>query len=234
MTGLVVTGVMLGLLGSGHCLGMCGPIALVVPSRRRSWPGRSMDALLFNGGRVLTYAILGGMVGLLGRGIHLMGIQRGVSIGLGLLVIMALLWPRVGRALDVMPWLAVRIGRVRSFFARQLMRTSPGALVISGSLNGLLPCGMVYTALAISLVQGSALLGAIFMLLFGVGTWPVLIGLRLGVGSLGVRPRAMLRRLSPVIMGLMAVLFLLRGLGLGIPYVSPAIEQVPVGVQACR
>lgn len=234
MTGLVLTGFTLGLLGSGHCLGMCGPIALAVPSRRSSLRGKLMDALLFNGGRVLTYVLLGGSVGVFGRGIQLMGLQRAVSIGLGLIVMMILLWPRVGRALDVLPSLAGRIGRMRSYFAGQLARTSPGALMISGSLNGLLPCGMVYMALAISLVQGSALLGAVFMFLFGMGTWPMLIGVRLGAGAIGARPRAMLQRLSPVIMGLMAVLFLLRGLGLGIPYVSPLIEQIPVGVQACR
>ena len=234
MTGLVVTGFMLGLLGSGHCLGMCGPIALAVPSRRSTPQGKLLDALLLNSGRVLSYVLLGGLVGTFGRGIQLMGLQRGISIGLGLVVIVILLRPGVGRALDVLPWLARRIGRMRSFFARQLVRTSPGALMISGSLNGLLPCGMVYMALAISLVQGSALLGAIFMLLFGMGTWPMLIGVRLGAGAIGARPRAMLQRLSPVIMGLMAVLFLLRGLGLGIPYVSPSIEQIPLGVQACR
>jgi sulfite exporter TauE/SafE len=225
---------LLGLLSSAHCVGMCGPIALAVPSSRTTWPGRIADGLLLNGGRLLTYAALGALFGTFGRGLHLAGLQQTVSITMGVLMLLAVLLPSLLRE-DLFTTAALAgLGRLRSSLARNLRRTSPVGLLVTGSLNGLLPCGMVYFALAGALVQDGALDGALFMALFGLGTWPAMLAVRLGGGLVSGAWRTGFRRAAPFVFALLGALFILRGLGLGIPYVSPVLHEVPVGVQDCH
>lgn len=226
--------VVLGFASSAHCLGMCGPIAVAVPSVRSSWQGRLMDTLILNGGRVATYATLGALFGAFGRGLMIAGLQRTVSIAMGTLMLLMILWPRLSAVTGAQGALSRNLSTFRSFFARRLSRVSPAGLFMSGMLNGLLPCASVYMALAMAMVQDGALHGALFMCVFGIGTWPVLIALRMGGGAIGGRSRATLRKMAPVLTGLVAVLLILRGMDLGIPYVSPAIDAPPTGVQACE
>lgn len=225
---------LLGALGSAHCVGMCGPIALAVPSVRRSWSGRLGDALLLNSGRVFTYALFGALFGSFGRGLHLAGLQRTVSIALGVLMLLALLVPALFRKDLVTGKALASIGKLRTLLGRNLRRTSPEGLFLTGLLNGLLPCGMVYFAIAGALVQNGPLNGTLFMMLFGLGTWPALFAVRLGGDLLSQGWRSGMRRIAPYVFALMGVLFILRGLSLGIPYVSPVIQEVPVGQQECH
>ena len=180
MTPFLGAAFLLGVLGSAHCVGMCGPIALAVPSARSSWSGRLADAVLLNSGRVFTYALLGALFGSFGRGLHLAGLQRTVSITLGVLMLLALLVPALFRKDLVTGTAVASIGALRTFLGRNLRRTSPEGLFLTGLLNGLLPCGMVYFAIAGALVQNGPLNGSLFMMLFGLGTWPALLAVRLG------------------------------------------------------
>ncbi len=225
---------LLGALGSAHCVGMCGPIALAVPSSRSSWPGRAMDALLLNGGRVFTYALLGALFGTFGRGLHLAGLQQAVSIAMGVLMLGAVLMPAFFHK-DIFTTASLGgLGKLRSALARNLRRTSPEGLFLTGLLNGLLPCGMVYFAVAGALVQDGALHGALFMAAFGLGTWPAMLAVRLGGGLVTGAWRSGMRKAAPFVFALLGVLFILRGMGLGIPYMSPALHEVPVGAQECH
>jgi sulfite exporter TauE/SafE len=225
---------LLGALSSAHCVGMCGPIALAVPSARSSHLGRMTDALLLNGGRLVTYAVIGALFGVFGRGLHLAGLQQALSISVGVLMVLAVLVPALFRK-DVFTTATLGgLGRLRSMLARNLRRTSPEGLFLTGLMNGLLPCGMVYFAVAGALVQDGPLNGALFMLAFGLGTVPALLTLRLGAGMLTPERRSGLRRLAPYVLGLLGVLFIVRGLGLGIPYLSPALQDIPVGQQECH
>lgn len=234
MTTYLGPALLLGALSSAHCVGMCGPIALAVPSARSSFTGRSMDALLLNGGRVLTYAVLGALFGTFGRGLHLAGLQQAASIGMGVLMLAAVLVPALFRK-DIFATAAIGgLGRLRSMLAHNLRRTSPQALVLTGLLNGLLPCGMVYFAVAGALVQDGALNGALFMAAFGLGTWPAMLAVRLGGGLVTGMWRKGMRRAAPYVFALLGVLFILRGMNLGIPYVSPVLHEVPVGQQECH
>lgn len=234
MTAYLGPALLLGLLSSAHCVGMCGPIALAVPSVRHTWSGRSMDALLLNGGRVLTYALLGALFGTFGRGLHLAGLQQATSIGMGVLMLAAVLLPALFRK-DMFAAAAIGgLGRLRSALARNLRRTAPEALLLTGMLNGLLPCGMVYFAVAGALVQDGALNGALFMAAFGLGTWPAMLAVRLGGGLITGAWRNGMRKAAPYVFALLGVLFILRGLNLGIPYVSPVLYEVPVGQQECH
>jgi hypothetical protein len=224
----------LGIASSAHCLGMCGPIALAVPSLRRTWQGRLLDTMILNGGRVLTYSTMGAMFGAFGRGLMLAGLQRALSVLLGAAMLCMVLAPRLAPIAGPGGPLSRGLFRFRSFFAQRLGRVSPFGLFTSGMLNGLLPCGSVYMALAMALVQDGALHGAMFMFTFGIGTWPSLIVLRMGGGVIGQDARGTLRRMAPALTGLVAVLLILRGMGLGIPYVSPEIDTPPVVVQSCE
>ncbi|MGV9012335.1 MAG: sulfite exporter TauE/SafE family protein [Flavobacteriales bacterium] len=101
-------------------------------------------------------------------------------------------------------------------------------------LNGLLPCGLVYIALAAALMQDGPLASAAFMVAFGLGTWPALIAVRLGGSMIPNGKRALFRRFQPYLVAAMGLLFVLRGSGLGIPYVSPVLYDVSTGVQDCH
>lgn len=232
MNGWVATALVLGMAGSAHCVGMCGPIALAVPSPSNSPSGRWLGTLLINGGRLTTYALLGAAIGVLGLGMQLAGLGRVLSIAGGVLLLLGVIvpgqlerwWP-TGR-------LALGIGRLRGVLARNLKRTAPEALFLTGVLNGLLPCGLVYAALLGAATLASPGDGALFMAAFGLGTWPALVALRMGSGLLGSGARAWLRKVSPALISAMAVLLILRGLELGIPFVSPG-PMVPHIAAGC-
>ncbi len=234
MNALLITAFGLGILGSAHCLGMCGPLALAIPAPRNTFGQRLRSALLLNGGRVLTYAVIGALFGLFGRGLQLAGLQQAVSITMGALILLSLLMPSVMKFRWLTKGAGTAVMRMQGVMARQLKRTSSSGLFIMGTLNGLLPCGMVYLALAGALAQDGWWQGALFMLIFGLGTWPALIGLRVSGGFFGPRFRSTLTRVAPYAYAVIAVLFILRGLGLGIPFISPESQLMPGAGQACH
>jgi uncharacterized protein len=234
MNALLVTAFGLGILGSAHCLGMCGPLALAVPAPRNTFAQRLRSALLMNGGRVFTYALIGALFGLFGRGLQLAGLQQAVSISMGLVILLSLLMPSIMKFRWITKGAGTLVMRMQGVMARQLRRTSSGGLFVTGTLNGLLPCGMVYLALAGALAQDGWWQGALFMIFFGLGTWPALVGLRVGGGFFGPRFRASVARFAPYAYAVIAVLFILRGLGLGIPFISPDLQMVPGAGQACH
>lgn len=224
----------LGLLSSVHCLGMCGPLALAVPSPPGGPLTRLRSALILNSGRVLTYTLLGAAMGVFGRGLQLAAVQQVVSIALGVLILLGLLAPRILSRFPLPQAPARLVIRLQSLMARHLKRTAPEALFFTGMLNGLLPCGMVYLALAGAVAQVSVAEAALFMSAFGLGTWPLLLGLRSGACALNGTFRAQLRKLTPVAYSLMAVLFIARGMDLDIPYLSPALPKANAAAAACH
>ena len=130
--------------------------------------------------------------------------------------------------------LSILIGRFRGLLARNLRRTAPEALFLTGALNGLLPCGLVYAAAIGSTATGSLSTGVAFMVLFGLGTWPALVAIRMGGGIVGAGVRPFLRKVSPYLVSAVAVLMILRGLELGIPYVSPEATMDTAQVGVCH
>lgn len=232
MNVMLASALVLGAAGSAHCIGMCGPIALAVPSPQSGWRSRAMSALLLNAGRLTTYALIGAAFGTFGRGAQLAGLQQWVSVLAGGVLLASVIVPRLLERWSPTGRLSILIGRLRSGLARNLARTAPEALFLTGALNGLLPCGLVYGATLGATAMGTAPEGALFMTFFGLGTWPALIGLRMSGHMVGTKTRTLLRKVSPVILSGMAVLLILRGLELGIPMLSPApatIQQELVG-----
>lgn len=234
MNAMLAGALVLGAAGSAHCIGMCGPIALAVPSPRIGWRSRLMSAILLNTGRLTTYALIGFAFGTFGRGAQLAGLQQWVSILAGGVLLASVIipgllerWNPTGRA-------ALLVGRLRGKLARNLARTAPEALFLTGALNGLLPCGLVYGAALGATAMGTPQEGALFMAFFGLGTWPALVGLRMSGQMVGTKTRALLRKASPIIISGMAMLLILRGLELGIPMVSPPPGSTPAAITACH
>jgi len=205
------TALALGLAGSLHCAGMCGPLALALPAsgnRRAFVAGR----LLYNSGRVLTYALLGTLLGLVGGALHLAGLQQVLALGLGaLMVVMAVLvW--AGQRGVAPPIFWVRwVGLLRAQLGAQLKRRGALALFVAGLLNGLLPCGFVYVGLAGAMAAGGPLQGMAYMACFGLGTWPMMLGISLAGPWLASRLRGRGRWALPVGMALLGVLLIWRG-----------------------
>lgn len=219
-------GFLFGLLGSVHCVGMCGALALALPGaggpRGRYVAGRA----LYNLGRVSTYAGLGALAGGLGQGLRLAGWQQSLSLLSGGLILLLVVTPErwLGRAAAFLD-LDVVLARVKSRLAYYYQQPSLGALYVTGLLNGLLPCGLVYLALAGALSAPGVAGAAGYMALFGLGTLPLMLALSLSGQLVPLRWRQRLRRAVPVTATVLAGLFLLRGLGLGIPYLSPQLGR---------
>jgi hypothetical protein len=212
---------LLGFAGSLHCAGMCGPLALALPMAGRSGAGFLAGRLAYNAGRVVTYCLLGGVFGLLGKLLLLAGVQRWVSIALGVLLLVGLAasrrWER---------WLPVArlVNPLKARMAPLLRQPTFTALGVLGLLNGLLPCGLVYVAGAGAVATGHLATGVAYMAVFGLGTVPMMLAMSLSGKLLSAPLRHRLRSLVPISIALVAALLVLRGLGLGIPYLSPDLS----------
>jgi len=209
---------------------MCGPIAIALPVGAHARPTFVLGRFLYNAGRILTYAFLGMLCGWIGKTIMMAGYQQTLSIALGILILFAVLLPTRLMALLTGQKLHARIiGQLQSIWTRLFARTSPTAMFGIGLLNGFLPCGLVYVALAGAIGTGHPQTGALYMALFGAGTFPVMFVMSLVGRLVGSGVRRGLRRLVPVGAVALGVIFILRGMSLGIPYVSPKIQQNQAG-----
>ncbi len=212
---------MIGLMGSAHCLGMCGPIAFALPVRSTNRRVRVLKYLLYNAGRVLAYGGLGLLTGLAGQGLAMAGLQQTVSVVAGLMIIasVVLVQDVFGRLSGTL--LGSIQKPVRSAFQKYFRKSGWSPLFVLGLLNGLLPCGMVYMALVASLAAGDMLSGAGFMMLFGLGTVPLMLAVSLMGTMLSLKMRSLFHKAMPYVACVVAVLLIVRGLNMNIPYVSP-------------
>lgn len=212
------TAFLLGFVGSLHCAGMCGPLALALPVVGRTRASFLLSRLIYNLGRLVTYGVLGLVFGLLGATLALAGLQRWLSLAMGTALLIGLLAssrPAVGTpAIKLVVWVKAGLGQL-------LQRRSFTALFTLGLLNGLLPCGLVYVAGAGATATGSLLTAMEYMLGFGAGTLPMMLGIGLARRPLQALVRFPTRRLITASLLMVALLLILRGLALGIPYVSP-------------
>lgn len=219
----------LGLVGSAHCAGMCGPLVLVLPSNQTGRARFLTGRIAYNGGRLVTYAAMGLLFGLAGKTLWLMGVQRWVSIGLGLVLLLGMF---TSRKLAVWRPVTALVDKLKKSMTRLLRLPSATSLFVLGLLNGLLPCGLVYVAAAGAVATGGILAGSIYMAAFGVGTFPMMLAISLSSRLLPFSLRLQLRKVVPVSVFVLAALLILRGMGLGIPYVSPNLGAT--GVTCCH
>lgn len=218
---LFLTAFLTGLFGSFHCAGMCGPIAFALPGRKEEGLAFYGGRLVYNFGRMSAYALLGVLSGAFGLGLKLAGMQQSISIAVGVLIFISVVYTyfiKKGSSINPFSWMPQKW--VQHLFHSK----SVFALALIGLLNGFLPCGFVYIAiLGASVTQGLAE-GALFMLCFGLGTLPMMYGVSILGQFLSSGFRSKLNKLSPILAFLIAGLFIVRGLNLGIPYISPEIR----------
>jgi sulfite exporter TauE/SafE len=221
---VVISALVLGLGGSLHCLGMCGPLVLAMPFGVFARREQLLAIIFYNIGRALAYGTLGALVFWVGSGMNWLGISQYISVVLGIVILVHILWPVWLRKIRI-PYLA----NLRQWQSKMLGKTMTKSgfmyLGVAGFLNGLLPCGLVYIALSTALVTNTELPAYHFMLLFGLGTVPAMATLALVSQKIPIAMRLKLRRITPMIGAVVAVLLVVRGLGLGIPMLSPSVEQ---------
>lgn len=220
----ILIGLGIGLAGSFHCIGMCGPLALSLPLNNESRGGRILSISLYNLGRAVTYFLLGLIFGAIGNSLFLTGYQQAVSIAIGAVILMILIF---GNKLSANIGFINRFHNKIKFLLARLLTQEKNVFsyFLIGIVNGLLPCGLVYLAIASAVATGSVLGGGLLMLSFGFGTIPLMFALMVAGRYVSLAVRQKMRRLVPVFVGVMACLMILRGLGLGIPYVSPSFAQ---------
>lgn len=223
------TAFILGLVGSLHCAGMCGPLALALPATGQTASAFIAGRAAYNLGRIVTYCVLGVVFGLIGRTLLLAGIQRWVSIGLGVALLAGLL---TSRKLALWRQLTALVEQLKSRMSALLRRRSWTSLAGLGLLNGLLPCGLVYVACAGATATGGILSGMRYMAAFGAGTVPLMLAIGLSGKLIPFPLRLKLRKAIPVSICLLAALLILRGMGLGIPYLSPDLSAG--GAECCH
>lgn len=220
---MIVSAILLGLLGSLHCLGMCGPIAFMLPVNRENPLKKAVQIFSYHFGRLLSYSLIGLLFGLVGKSLYIFGLQQKLSVFMGLIMILAVILPFVYKKRIPLSQPIYRlISKLKSNLGNALQKKSADTFLTIGFLNGFLPCGLVYMALLGAMAMGNAMQGSLFMALFGLGTVPLMTSAaymgHLVKGSLKNR----LVQIIPFFVVAVGILFILRGLGLGIPYISPA------------
>ncbi|MDD3005783.1 sulfite exporter TauE/SafE family protein [Flavobacterium sp.] len=212
-----------GLISSFHCVGMCGPIAMMLPVDRNNEAKKVTQIITYHIGKLTAYGILGLVFGLLGKSFYLAGMQQQLSIIVGILMIVVALVPeKVFAKYNFSKPVYKIISKVKSSLGQQFKNKSYKSLFTIGLLNGFLPCGMVYVALFGAIAMQNVSLGIAYMILFGIGTIPMMVAVVYASGLISFSFRGTIQKAIPLVAVIIGMLFIIRGLGLDIPYLSPS------------
>jgi sulfite exporter TauE/SafE len=230
---MLYTALLFGLISSFHCIGMCGPIALMLPLDRNNQIKMVSQLITYHFGRLFAYASIGFIFGMLGKGFLLAGFQQKTSIIFGIVIILIVAIPeKVLANFNFSKPISKVISNVKSALGSQFKNKSYQSLFTIGLLNGFLPCGMVYVALFGAVAMQSPTLGILYMILFGLGTIPLMSSVVYLKNAITISIKNKIQKAIPYVAVFIGILFILRGLGLGIPYISPSntslyIQQQP-------
>ena len=218
------TALTIGILGSFHCIGMCGPIALAIPYRSTTIGSSVGVSLIYNLSRISGYALMGLLFGLLGQGFSLAGLQKSLSVVIGIVILLAVIWPYIvkssARLTHYWEKLFTPIRKQIGLHLTKMTGTKKInylSLTSIGILNAFIPCGLVYLAIAGAITQVNVGWGALYMALFGLGTLPIMLGLGISHHMFKPAIRGVIRKASPLIMLFFAAIFILRGLSIDLP-----------------
>lgn len=230
---MLYSALIFGLISSLHCIGMCGPIAMLLPVDRNNPAKKVVQIMIYHTGRLTAYASLGLVFGILGKGFYMAGIQQQLSIVVGVLMITIAIVPeKLFMKYNFSKPVYKIISKVKSSLGSQFKRKSPDALFTIGLLNGFLPCGMVYAALFGAIAMQDVTLGVSYMLLYGLGTIPMMSAVVFISNIVSVPLRSKLQKIIPVVAVFIGILFIIRGLGLDIAYLSPSDTNLFVKANA--
>ena len=223
MNAVFEIGFFMGLIGSVHCIGMCGPLVMALPIAHQTNFQKWQSIFLYHAGKITSYTMLGILLGLFGSQLPLYGVQENLSIVMGSIMLLYVIYVFVIKAKRAPQFLQFNILYKIIIKRMGVLFKSKNRTVfyLIGLLNGLLPCGMIYVALTSAIATQNIMQGGVIMAFFGLGTMPALIMVAIGGQYFGIVFRKKIQSLLPVIIFSMGVLLILRGMNLGIPYVSP-------------
>lgn len=220
---MLYSALLFGLISSLHCIGMCGPIAMMLTVERNNPSKKATQIFTYHLGRLSAYGTIGFIFGLLGKGFYMAGIQQQLSVFIGVAMICIVLIPeKIFAKYNFSKPVFKLISKIKTTLGSQFKNKSYKSLFTIGLLNGFLPCGMVYVALFGAIAMQSPTLGVLYMVLFGLGTVPMMSSVVYLNSFLSVPIRNKIQKVIPYVAICIGILFILRGLGLGIPYVSPS------------
>ena len=230
---MLFTAFIFGLISSFHCIGMCGPIAMMLPVDRNNQAKKVTQIITYHLGRLFAYSTIGFIFGMVGKGFLLAGMQQKMSIFIGIAMILIILIPeKVVANYNFSKPIFKVISKIKTTLGSQFKNKSYKSLFTIGLLNGFLPCGMVYVALFGAIAMQSPTLGILYMVLFGLGTVPMMSSIVYLNSFLTISIRNKIQKAIPYVAVFLGIVFILRGLGLGIPYISPSnmslfVQQQP-------
>lgn len=220
---MLYTAIIFGLISSLHCIGMCGPIAMMLPVDHKNPSKKALQVLIYHLGRLTSYGILGLAFGLLGRGFYMAGIQQQLSIVVGIgMIVLAVVPEKILANYNFSKPVYRLITRIKSSLGAQFKRKTSDAFFTIGLFNGLLPCGLVYAALFGAIAMQNVTLGIAYMILYGLGTIPMMSAVVYVSSLLSMPFRNQLQRAVPIVTVVIGMMFVLRGMGLDIAYISPS------------
>jgi len=222
---IIIAGLSLGAVSSLHCVGMCGPLALALPVHHLSRPQQLISLFLYQLGRIITYSAFGLVFGLAGRTIYVAGFQQWFSMVMGIVVLLLVILYWVYKN-PLQPSVFKKLfSAVQSYMMKALhSKKTSGGFLLLGMANGFLPCAMVYVAIAGALTTTEVYYSVIFMAMFGAGTLPAMMIIGYFGRMVSLPVRNMFRKSIPVFMTVMAIVLILRGMNLGIPFISPILQ----------
>jgi sulfite exporter TauE/SafE len=230
----IISGLALGAISSFHCIGMCGAIAFSIPTHHLSSFKKAIAILLYNFGRVTTYSIIGLLFGLLGRQISMAGFQQWFSIVAGIVILMIVIQAYLKKPVFHLPGYNKALSVITKIISKFINKPSLKSIYLLGMANGLLPCGLVYLAVTGALAAGTIEGATIFMVAFGLGTLPAMFLLSYFKFIISLSVRNLIKRSVPYVVAGMAVLLILRGMGLGINFVSPILPTANANGVPCH
>jgi sulfite exporter TauE/SafE len=206
------TAFLMGLVGSLHCAAMCGPLTLLLPTDKSRYTKFFLGRILYNAGRILTYAGLGLLVGLIGQQTTLFFSKDILSVSLGVLILLFILLPQKWFGeMRIYQRISIFTNRLKAGFKQNFKTNYFRGQLVFGILNGLLPCGLVYAALAGSFIQLETIKGAAYMAMFGLGTLPMMLSISLGSGWLKRHFNPKMKKLIPLTYVVLAIWLIYRG-----------------------
>jgi len=230
----LIAGLTFGLISSLHCVGMCGPLSLALPIQYLYKSQRILALFLYQIGRIATYSSLGLLFGLAGHKVYLAGFQQWFSAGMGVLILFLLAQYWIFRRRLQPGFLTRFYVAVQKLMMAILKGRGITPFLFFGMANGFLPCGMVYIALAGALITTQVQQSVLFMAMFGMGTMPAMVVVSFFGQFFGVRLRNSFRRIVPLLMSVVALLLIMRGMNLGIPFISPVLQSSQSPVAGCH
>ncbi|POR24539.1 hypothetical protein BWK58_07975 [Flavobacterium columnare] len=220
---MIYSAFILGLISSLHCVGMCGPIAMMLPVDRKNQTKKVIQIIIYNIGRIMSYILLGSFFGLLGRGLFLAGFQQKMSIIIGILMIVIVLVPeKVFAQYNFSKPVFIMLSKVKTLLGQQFKNKTYQSIFMIGLLNGFLPCGLVYVALFGAIAMQKVSLSIVYMALYGIGTIPMMTMVVYISNLLTMPVRNKIQKIIPIAVIGVGVLFIFRGLGLDLPFLSPS------------